>query len=157
MNKVHILPPEIVAKIAAGEVIERPASVLKELVENSLDAESTSIEVLLKGAGKTLIEIKDNGLGIAEEDIANIFNRHATSKISALDDLYNIATLGFRGEALYSIGAISDVNLRSKTEIQESGWEIHLRGNNNISRKPTAMRVGTEIQVQELFNYRLMP
>ncbi len=151
MNKVHILPPEIVAKIAAGEVIERPASVLKELVENSLDAESTSIEVLLKGAGKTLIEIKDNGLGIAEEDIANIFNRHATSKISALDDLYNIATLGFRGEALYSIGAISDVNLRSKTEIQESGWEIHLRGNNNISRKPTAMRVGTEIQVQELF------
>ncbi len=151
MNKIHVLPQEIIAKIAAGEVIERSASVIKELVENSLDAGSTSIEVLLKGAGKTLIEIKDNGLGIDQEDMSNIFNRHATSKINTLDDLYNISSLGFRGEALYSIGAISDVTLRSKTKTQDSGWEIHLRGNNTLSRKPTAMRTGTEIQINELF------
>jgi len=151
MSKIHILPPEIASKIAAGEVIERPASVIKELIENSLDAEADSMEVFLKGAGKTLIEIKDNGLGIAEEDNANIFNRHATSKINGIDDLYNIQTLGFRGEALYSIGAISDVTLRSKTQNQESGWEIHLRGSDNFSRKPIAMRPGTEIKIQELF------
>jgi DNA mismatch repair protein MutL len=151
MNKVRILPPEIVAKIAAGEVVERPASVLKELLENSLDAGAGSIEVLLKGAGKNLIEIKDNGQGIAGEDITNIFNRHATSKISSIDELYNISTLGFRGEALYSIGAVSDVTLRSKTEGQDSGWVLHLRGNSEVDRKPAGMRVGTEIQVQELF------
>ncbi len=151
MNKVHILPPELVAKIAAGEVIERPSSVVKELIENSLDAQASAIEVLLKGAGKTLIEIKDNGKGISPEDISSLFNRHATSKINTLDDLYNIATLGFRGEALYSIGAISDVRLHSKTAEQESGWEVHLRGSNNLSRKPAAMGVGTEIQIQELF------
>jgi DNA mismatch repair protein MutL len=107
--------------------------------------------VLLKGAGKTLIEVKDNGLGISEEDIANIFNRHATSKISSVDDLYNISSLGFRGEALYSIAAISDVVLRSKTKSQESGWELHLRGNKELSRKPVNMQNGTQIQVQELF------
>jgi len=151
MNKVHVLPPEIVSKIAAGEVVERPASVLKELLENSLDAGSSSIEVLLKGAGKNLIEIKDNGEGINKEDIENIFIRHATSKISSIDDLYNISTLGFRGEALYSIAAISDVTLRSKTQGQDCGWGIHLRGNEKTPSKPTGMRVGTEIQIQELF------
>jgi DNA mismatch repair protein MutL len=151
MNKVHVLPPEIISKIAAGEVVERPASVLKELLENSLDAGATSIEVLLKGAGKNLIEIKDNGEGISKEDIENIFIRHATSKISAPDDLYNISSLGFRGEALYSIGAISDVTLRSKTKDQDCGWEIHLRGSAKNPARPLGMHVGTEIQVQELF------
>ncbi|MCX5708521.1 MAG: DNA mismatch repair endonuclease MutL [Candidatus Omnitrophica bacterium] len=151
MSKVHILPPEIVSKIAAGEVVERPASVLKELLENSLDAGACSIEVLLKGAGKNLIEIKDNGEGISKEDIENIFIRHATSKISTIDDLYNISSLGFRGEALYSIAAISDVTLRSKTQGQDCGWEIHLRDNTKTSAKPLGMHVGTEIQVQELF------
>jgi DNA mismatch repair protein MutL len=151
MSKVRILPPEIVSKIAAGEVVERPASVLKELLENSLDAGAGSIEVFLKGAGKNLIEIKDNGEGITKEDLENIFIRHATSKISTIDDLYNISTLGFRGEALYSIAAISDVTLRSKTPGQDCGWEIHLRGDTKNSAKPLGMRVGTEIQVQELF------
>ncbi len=151
MNKVRILPPEIVSKIAAGEVVERPSSVLKELLENSLDAGASSVEVLLKGAGKNLIEIKDNGQGISKEDIENIFIRHATSKISTIDDLYNISSLGFRGEALYSIAAVSDVTLRSKTPDQDCGWEIHLRGNEKNASKPTGMRVGTEIQVQELF------
>jgi DNA mismatch repair protein MutL len=151
MNKVRVLPPEIVSKIAAGEVVERPASVLKELLENSLDAGASSIEVLLKGAGKNLIAIKDNGQGINKEDIKNIFIRHATSKISSIEDLYNISSLGFRGEALYSIAAISDVTLRSKTPDQDCGWEIHLRGNEKTPAKPTGMRVGTEIQAQELF------
>ena len=151
MNKVKILPPEIVAKIAAGEVVERPASVLKELVENSIDAHATSIEVTLKGAGKTLIQIKDNGTGIGKDDLAALFNRHATSKISTLDNLYEIMSLGFRGEALYSIGAISDITLRGKTKEQEHGWELHLRGNERLSQKPFPMATGTEIEVRELF------
>jgi DNA mismatch repair protein MutL len=151
MSKVHILPSEIVAKIAAGEVIERPSSVLKELLENSLDAKADSIEVNLKGAGKTLVQIKDNGSGMAADDMDTIFSRHATSKIQKLDDLYNIGTLGFRGEALYSIGAVSDILVRSKTKQQDSGWEVHLRGNEKISKKPVTMQTGTEIEVNELF------
>ena len=115
MSKVNILPEEIVSKIAAGEVVERPASVVKELIENSLDAEATSIEVTLKDAGKNLIQIKDNGSGIEQDDLKKIFFRHATSKIQNSDDLYNIYSLGFRGEALYSVAAISDVILKSRT------------------------------------------
>ena len=110
MNKVHILPEEIISKIAAGEVVERPASVLKELTENAIDAQASRIEVELKDAGKTLIRIKDNGSGIAKDDITSLFSRHATSKISSLDELYNIMSLGFRGEALYSISAISEIS-----------------------------------------------
>jgi len=151
MSKVHILPPEIVSKIAAGEVIERPASVLKELLENSLDAQTKSIEVNLKGAGKTLLQIKDTGTGIDKEDLDTIFLRHATSKINQIDDLYHIASLGFRGEALYSISAVSDITLRSKTNEEEHGWEIHLRGNEKISLKPVTMQTGTEVEVKELF------
>jgi DNA mismatch repair protein MutL len=151
MSKVHILPPEIVSKIAAGEVIERPASVLKELLENSLDAQTESIEVNLKGAGKTLIQIKDTGTGMDKEDLDIIFSRHATSKISSTDDLYHIASLGFRGEALYSIAAVSDIILRSKTAKQDNGWEIHLRGNEKLSSRPVTMQTGTEVEVKELF------
>ena len=151
MNKVHILPEEIISKIAAGEVVERPASVLKELTENAIDAQASRIEVELKDAGKTLIRIKDNGSGIAKDDITSLFSRHATSKISSLDELYNIMSLGFRGEALYSISAISDITLRAKTKDEECGWERHLRGNKNISQKPVTMHTGTEIEVKELF------
>ena len=151
MSKVHILPPEIVSKIAAGEVVERPASVLKELLENSIDAQATSIEVTLQGAGKTLIQIKDNGTGITQNDINTLFHRHATSKIRNLDDLYQIMSLGFRGEALYSIGAISDITLSSKTKDEGHGWEVHLRGNEKLSQKPVTMYTGTAIEVKELF------
>ena len=125
MSKVHILSADLISKIAAGEIIERPASVVKELVENSLDAGATHIELYLKDAGKTLIRVKDNGCGIEEEDLNNIFLRHATSKIQSQDDLDNIMSLGFRGEALYSVAAIADVTLMSKTAGQDSGWEIH--------------------------------
>jgi DNA mismatch repair protein MutL len=151
MANVRILPPEIVSKIAAGEVIERPASVLKELLENSLDAQATQIDVTIQNAGKTLIQIADNGFGIAQEDINSIFNRHATSKISRIEDLYAIASLGFRGEALYSIAAVSDVTLSSKTKKQDSGWQIHVRGSERLSHKPSSMHNGTSIEVKELF------
>lgn len=152
MNKVRILSPEIVSKIAAGEVIERPASVVKELIENSLDANSTSIEIRLKDAGKLLIAVKDNGHGIEQDDLKKIFFRHATSKIQQADDLYHIDSLGFRGEALYSIGAIADVIVRSKTEKQDSGWEIHVRADKQLDVKPcTFGSSGTEIEIKELF------
>jgi len=151
MAKVRILPPEIVSKIAAGEVIERPASVLKELLENSLDAGAAAIEVTVRDAGKTLIQVRDNGAGIAEEDLNSVFNRHATSKLSAIDDLYAISSLGFRGEALFSIAAVADVTLQTKTDAQDPGWSVHVRGNERLSRKPCSMRTGTNIEVKELF------
>lgn len=152
MAKIHVLPQEIVSKIAAGEVIERPASVVKELIENSLDAKTASIELTLKDAGKTLINIKDTGSGIEREDLENVFIRHSTSKLSDISDLYKISSLGFRGEALYSIAAISDVTLRSKTRIDPTGWEIHCRGNERLSLHPLALTEGTNIEIKELFH-----
>jgi len=151
MNKVQILPPEIVSKIAAGEVIDRPASVIKELVENSIDAKTTSIELNLQQAGKTLIRLKDTGAGITGADIEMIFQRHATSKISDIDDLFEIRSLGFRGEALYSIAAVADIILRSKSKAEDNGWEIHLRGGKRLSLKPASTPLGTEVEVKELF------
>jgi len=151
MSYVHVLPPEIVSKIAAGEVIERPASVVKELLENSLDAAADTIEIHLKEAGKTLIHIKDNGHGIAQDDLKKIFLRHATSKIKNINDLYAIHSLGFRGEALYSVAAIADVALRSRTQDAETGWEIHLRGGEQLDLRPASIPVGTEIEIKELF------
>jgi len=152
MSKVHILSKDVVSKIAAGEVIERPSSVVKELVENALDAGADTIEVMLKDAGKTLIALKDNGSGIDEDDLDKIFLRHATSKIKQADDLVAIQSLGFRGEALYSMAAIADVSLKSKTSTQDSGWEIHLRGGQKINLRPLAMGTnGTEIEITELF------
>ncbi|MBU1062080.1 MAG: DNA mismatch repair endonuclease MutL [Candidatus Omnitrophica bacterium] len=151
MSKVHILPPEIVTKIAAGEVIERPASVVKELIENAIDAQAKSIEIALKQAGKTSIHIKDTGTGIEPDDIEKIFQRHSTSKIQNIANLYAIKSLGFRGEALYSIAAISDVILHSKTKSSQTGWEIHLRGGEKKNLSPVSMPEGTQIEVKELF------
>ena len=173
MSTVHILKEEVISKIAAGEVIERPASVIKELVENALDAlprrqagGADTIEVSLREAGKTLIKIKDNGHGIERDDLEKIFSRHATSKIEKADDLYDIQSLGFRGEALYSIGAIADVTLRSKEAPAGStfgetrrggtpplaGWQIHIRGGKRLDLRPCAMPGhGTEIEVKGLF------
>ncbi len=150
MNNVRVLPENIVSKIAAGEVIERPASALKELVENSLDAKAASIEVSLKNAGKSLISIKDDGCGMSRQDLETIFVRHATSKISTLDDLYAIDSLGFRGEALYSIAAVADVTVTSSTAAP-SGWELHVRDNKRLQLKPCAATKGTQVEVKELF------
>ncbi len=151
MAKVHLLAPDLIAKIAAGEVIERPASVLKELVENSLDASATEVSVRLEDAGKKLIAVKDNGSGIEKDDLETIFLRHSTSKIRTLEDLENIHSLGFRGEALFSIAAISDVLVRSRPPEQDSGWEIHVRGGEKKNVKPLALKQGTEIEAKELF------
>ena len=151
MSKIQILAPEVIAKIAAGEVIERPSSVVKELLENSLDAGATALEIYLKGAGKTAIRIKDNGSGIPRADLETICSRHATSKIEKIDDLYAIGSLGFRGEALYSISAVSDLTIRSKPAEQAEGWELHVRGEKKFPLKPVPLPTGTEIIVQELF------
>jgi len=151
MSRVRVLSPDIIAKIAAGEVVDRPASVLKELLENALDAETRSIEVHLEQAGKIGLSIKDSGTGIAADDMEHIFQRHATSKISSPEDLFRIHSLGFRGEALYSIAAVSDITLRSRTREQDMGWGIHLRGGEKLDLKPVSMPVGTEIEVRELF------
>ena len=152
MKNVKVLPPELISKIAAGEVIERPASIVKELIENALDAGATSVELTLKESGKKLIQIKDNGHGIDKEDLETIFLRHSTSKIKEITDLFNIHSLGFRGEALYSISAISDVILSSKTADTDSAWSIHIQGNIKQSFKPTSFNEhGTHITVRDLF------
>jgi DNA mismatch repair protein MutL len=151
MNKVNILPPDVIAKIAAGEAVDRPASVVKELLENAIDATATSIEIHLKDAGRELIHIKDNGSGITPSDLEKIFHRHATSKIAAIEDLEKLHSMGFRGEALYSIAAVSDVTLRSRTSNQE-GWQIHVRGGIRQNLEPMNLsQTGTDIKVAELF------
>jgi DNA mismatch repair protein MutL len=152
MPNVHVLPSDVIAKIAAGEVIERPASVVKECVENALDAGATSIEVHLKEAGKQLIHIKDNGHGIGHDDLKNLFQRHATSKITAIDDLETLNSLGFRGEALFSIGSIADVTLTSQAKDDPMGWELHVRGGERMELQPAATSGhGTEIKIAEIF------
>ena len=148
---VKILSPEVIAKIAAGEVVERPASVVKELIENSIDAGATRIEIHLKDAGKELIHIKDDGCGIAKEDLEHIFQRHATSKLQSIDDLEKLASMGFRGEALYSVAAISDITLSTKIKSKDA-WQIHLQGGKRLELKPSAASApGTEIKITQLF------
>ena len=152
MPKVQILPSDVIARIAAGEVVERPASVVKELMENSLDAGATRLEVHLKEGGKSLIHIKDNGRGISREDLGVLFQRHATSKISSSEDLEKVLSLGFRGEALYSIGAVAEVNVKSQALGAKDAWEIDVNGGVKEAARPAAMAgQGTEIRVKELF------
>ncbi|NLE91709.1 MAG: DNA mismatch repair endonuclease MutL [Elusimicrobia bacterium] len=151
MAKVHQLPPEVISKIAAGEVIERPASVVKELMENSVDAGAERVEVEIKSAGKELISVRDDGCGIGPEDMDNVFQRHSTSKIAKAEDIYMVGSLGFRGEALYSIASVSDVLLQSRTRDNDAGWEIHLRGNKRLKSAPAGVSYGTTLEIRELF------
>jgi len=152
MGKVKFLSESIVSRISAGEVVESPASVIKELIENSLDAEAENIIIEVHSGGKRLISVKDDGVGVEPDDIERIFKRHATSKIGSLDDLYNIKSLGFRGEALYSIGAVSDVLLQSKARgFDDGGREIHIRGGENIGIREISRTEGTTVEVRELF------
>ncbi|MDD5071085.1 MAG: DNA mismatch repair endonuclease MutL, partial [Candidatus Omnitrophica bacterium] len=151
MNHVKVLPEDLISKIAAGEVIERPASVIKELIENSFDAESKTLEINIEGSGKKSITIKDDGCGIFSQDLETIFLRHATSKIKDYNDLFSIKSLGFRGEALYSIAAISDLTLTSRHRDSQDAWQIHLRGGNKKSIHPVNMSQGTKIEIKELF------
>ncbi len=149
--RVHQLPDDLVARIAAGEVVERPASVIKELVENSLDAGATHIAVSIEGAGRTRIRISDNGCGMSKADALLALRRHATSKISRLEDLESIQTFGFRGEALPSIAAVSRFTLTTRSEEDDNGWEFTLEGGKLVSEKPVAREPGTTIDVKDLF------
>jgi len=151
MSIIKVLPENLVNQIAAGEVVERPSSVVKELVENSIDAGSTSITVEIKNAGKTLIKITDNGYGIDKDDLQLAIARHATSKIGSESDLWNIKTMGFRGEALASISSVSKLTIRSKTKMSMSGYEINCDGGNMINMKDCGMGYGTQIFVHDLF------
>ena len=151
MPIIKPLPEELVNKIAAGEVIERPASVVKELIENSLDAGATKISIEIKGAGSELIKITDNGYGMEEEDAKNCILRHSTSKISNLEDLYAIKSLGFRGEALSSIAAVSVLTIRTKQKGKIEGYEAIFKGGIHKYDGATAADDGTIIEVKDLF------
>ena len=151
MPKVHVLPPRIANQIAAGEVVERPSSVVKELVENAIDAGSTAITIEIENGGLDLIRIIDNGSGIADEDSETAFLRHATSKISSANDLFAIRSLGFRGEALASIAAVSRVTLQTQTEEDDLGTLIRYEGGDLVEHKRTAGTRGTTIEVRNLF------
>ncbi len=151
MSTIKVLPEEISQKIAAGEVIERPYSVVKELVENSLDARATEIKVELLQGGKSLIRVSDNGIGMTPEDALISFERHSTSKISSENDLMRISTLGFRGEALPSISAVSRIILKTSVENSEIGTKVDREGETLISASDFSFPRGTSIEVRDLF------
>ena len=148
---VQLLAPETIGKIAAGEVIERPASIVKELVENALDAGASRISVTIRGGGSELIEVVDNGQGMAADELALAIQRHATSKLTAFEDHDHLATLGFRGEALPSIGAVSALTLRSRTPDAPHGAELRLDYGRLEPVRPTGARPGTTATVRDLF------
>ena len=149
--KIHILSPELSNKIAAGEVVQRPAAVVKELIENSIDAKASRISVLVQDAGKALIQVVDNGEGMSEQDASLAFRRHATSKIHSASDLEEIRTLGFRGEALASIAAVSQVELKTRTDSDDLATHIRIEGSETIQKSKSALERGTNITVRNLF------
>lgn len=148
---IQLLPDSVANQIAAGEVVQRPASVVKELVENAIDAGASKVQVNLKEAGRNLIQVSDNGCGMSETDARMAFERHATSKIRSANDLFAIRTMGFRGEALASIAAIAEVELRTRQHDQEVGTLIHISGSKIITQEPVSCAVGTNFMVKNLF------
>ena len=148
---INILPENVANQIAAGEVVQRPSSVVKELLENSIDAKATELKILIKDAGKTLIQVIDNGVGMSKRDVSVCFDRHTTSKISKANDLFNIQSKGFRGEALASISAVSHVSLTSKQSGIELANQIEIHGGKLKSNNSTVSEVGTKISVKNLF------
>ena len=148
---ISILPDHVANQIAAGEVVQRPASVVKELLENAVDAGATSIKLIVKDGGKTLIQVIDNGMGMTTIDARLCFERHATSKIKKAEDLFSITTKGFRGEALASIAAISQVRLRTKTKSAEVGTEISIEGSEVKDQQAVATETGCSMAVRNLF------
>ena len=148
---IKLLPEHVANQIAAGEVVQRPASVVKELLENAIDAGATQITLVLKGAGKTLIQVIDNGSGMTPENVSLCFARHATSKISSAEDLFALTTNGFRGEAMASIAAIAHVSLKTKTQDSAQGIECIIEGSEVVSQSPCVMQPGTVVSVKNLF------
>jgi DNA mismatch repair protein MutL len=148
---IQLLPDHVANQIAAGEVVQRPSSVVKELLENAVDAGASEIQLIIKDAGKTLVQVIDNGVGMSTTDARLSFERHATSKIKTADDLFNIHTKGFRGEALASIAAVAHVELKSKPEQEELGTIIKMESSKVISQEVTVIPTGTSVSVKNLF------
>ena len=148
---IQLLPDSVANQIAAGEVIQRPASAAKELLENAIDAKSSNISLVVKDAGKSLIQVIDNGLGMSDTDARLSFERHATSKIKKAEDLFNINTKGFRGEALASIAAIAQVELNTKKENTDLGTQIIIEGSTVKSQEVCTCAKGTSFSVKNLF------
>ena len=151
MSRIHLLDNSLIDKIAAGEVVERPASVVKELMENSIDAGATSLTVEIRDGGISYIRISDNGKGIPRDEIKTAFMRHATSKLNAFEDLEDILTLGFRGEALSSIASVADVEMVTKTAEDSEGTRLELNGGRIVNEEPAPLETGTVITVKNLF------
>ena len=148
---VKILPIEVSNKIAAGEVVQRPSSVLKELLENSIDANSSKISVIVKNAGKNLIQVIDNGDGMSRKDMHSSFVKHATSKINKIDDVFSISSMGFRGEALAAISSVSMVELASSKHDENDGYFIEINGGKIIQENELNVDEGTSIKVKNIF------
>src|ERR1017187_10939177 len=151
MGKIHVLPERVANQIAAGEVVERPASVVKELLENGLDAGSTRIRIQVEAGGKKLIQITDNGCGMVRDDAMLAFERHATSKIKDTDDLLRISTLGFRGEALPSIASVARLHLETRAEEEAAGTVLEINGGKIIRVEEAGLPLGTSITIRDLF------
>jgi DNA mismatch repair protein MutL len=151
MGKIHVLPERVANQIAAGEVVERPASVVKELLENALDAGSTRIRIQVEAGGKKLIQIADNGCGMVRDDAMLAFERHATSKIKDTDDLLSISTLGFRGEALPSIASVARLHLETRAEEEAAGTVLEINGGKIIRVEEAGLPLGTSITIRDLF------
>ena len=154
MPHIHVLDQITIDKIAAGEVIERPASIVKELVENAIDAGSTSVKIEIKDGGISFIRITDNGCGIPQDEVQRAFLRHSTSKIETVEDLSHIASLGFRGEALSSIAAVTRTELITKTADAEFGTRYVIEGGNNLSRSSVILQCSCEKKIFENTNDR---
>ena len=148
---ITLLPDHVANQIAAGEVVQRPASAVKELLENAIDSKATDIKLIIKDSGKTLIQVIDNGSGMNEVDARMCFERHATSKISKADDLYSLTTKGFRGEALASIAAIAQVELKTKKEDSELGIKVVIEGSEHKSQEVCTCPNGSSFSIKNLF------
>jgi len=152
MQRINLLSPRLANQIAAGEVVERPASVVKELLENSLDAGASQLDIDVEQGGVRRIKIRDNGTGIMKDDLSLALSRHATSKIITLDDLEAVRTLGFRGEALASISSVSRMHLTSQAESEVEAWRVEAEGKDMATAiRPASHPQGTTIEVRDLF------